>query len=312
MKKILLSVVCLVMLGMQSVKAAEYTQIALQHNGNVTHFGFEQLQEAVAAAEAGDTLFLSEGSYKLTNSLTIDKPITIIGAGAANTEITNNVYVEIPNSPTLTARLLDGVRISGSLNVSCAVTGLVIRKCLITHNLNFPTTGSNEVKEMVVDRCNIMETPLTTSVGSLSVNNTVTRVIYSGYADQSAVFVNCNVTLDGSNQIGAHFLNCYITGSANNFTEFTRFSNCLAKEDFPGFTDTKATNCYTYSGDLTDTSNEYFVSQGWLGTDGTAVGMYGTATPYTLTPSGLSVKSYTLGVDTETKKLNVKMTLTSH
>lgn len=314
MKKILLSVVCLMMIGMQSVKAAEYAQIALQHNGNVTQFGFDQLIEAIAAAETGDTLFLSAGSYKASKSVTINKAITIIGAGAANTEIANDVYIYIPNSPTLTARLLDGVRISGQLYVQAAVTGIVIRKCQITSTLGFSTSlESNTVKEMVIDRCNISSLSLSSAVGSLTANNSVFTVYGSGYTDQSAVFVNCDVRANASQSIGAHFQNCRITANSwASYKEFTRFTNCLAVEVFTGFNDGRATNCYTYTGGLTDTSNEYFVSQGWLGTDGTAVGAYGSPTPYTLTPSGLSVTNYTLGVDTEKKQLNVKMTLGSH
>ena len=311
MKKTMMILECLMMLGMLSVKAADYAQIALQHNGNVTQFGFDQLVDAIAAAEAGDTLFLSAGSYKSNvNYVTINKAITIIGAGAANTEIANSIYINIPNSPTLTARLLDGVRISGQLYVQAAVTGLVLRKCQITSTLGFGG-ATNTVKEMVLDRCNISALILSSALGSLTANNSVitNRVQNSGYADQSAVFVNCNVVVAGS--IGAHFQNCRISGSAA-YQEFTRFTNCLAVEGFTGFDDGRATNCYTYSGTLSDTSNEYFVSQGWLGTDGTAVGAYGSSTPYTLTPSGLSVTNYTLGVDTEKKQLNVKMTLGSH
>lgn len=315
MKKTMMILACLMMLGMQSVKAADYAQIALQHNGNVTQFGFDQLVEAIAAAETGDTLFLSAGSYKSTgNYVTINKAITIIGAGAANTEIANNIDINIINSPTLTARLLDGVRISGNLIVQAAVTGLVLRKCQITSYLQF-STGSNTVKEMVIDRCNISTLYLSGGLGSLTANNSVfTSSVYgSGYADQSAVFVNCDIRANASNSIGAHFQNCRIIGKNwSPYNEFTRFTNCLAVEGFTGFNGGRATNCYTYSGDLTDTSNEYFVSQGWLGTDGTAVGAYGSSTPYTLTPSGISVSSYTLGVDTEKKQLNVKMTLGSH
>lgn len=315
MKKTMMILACLMTLGMQSVKAADYAQIALQHNGNVTQFGFDQLVTAIAAAETGDTLFLSAGSYKSSGTnVTIDKAITIIGAGADNTEIANGILVEIPNSPTLTARLLDGVRISGMLYVQAAVTGVVLRKCRITNTLGFINGRTNIVKEMVLDRCDISGLNLSSALGSLTANNSVFNYVYgSGYADQSAVFVNCDIRANASQSIGAHFQNCRIT--ANNWTsyhEFTRFTNCLAVEGFTGFNGTRDTNCYTYSGALTDTSNEYFVSQGWIGTDGTAVGAYGSSTPYTLTPSGLSVTNYTLGVDTEKKQLNVKMTLGSH
>ena len=316
MKKAMIILACLMICGMLSVKAAEQWQIALQHNGNVTHFDCDQLSKAIAAAENGDTIFLSEGTFSSSStSITINKAITIIGAGADNTKISPSVYVNIPNSPTLTARLLDGVSLD-HLTISCEVTGLSIRKCKIQTSLSF-ITNDNKIKEVVIDRCSIGTLYLSSAVGSLVANNSSLDLKYQGYRVPSAVFVNCDVHCYtyANEKIGAHFLNCRIDwdGISNvNYDENIRFTNCLAKEGFPCFNAKTATNCYTYSGDLTDTSNEYFVSQGWVGTDGTAVGMYGTTTPYTLTPSGLTVTSYKLGVDTEKKKLNVKMTLGSH
>jgi hypothetical protein len=57
---------------------------------------------------------------------------------------------------------------------------------------------------------------------------------------------------------------------------------------------------------------EYFQQQGWLGTDGTIVGMYGGTTPFTLEPNAPKVTDYTIGVDTKTRMLNVKMTLSAN
>ena len=62
MKKILLSVVCLVMVGMQSVNA-QVGIVALHHEGHVTVFGEDKIASAIEAAVAGDTIYMSEGHF---------------------------------------------------------------------------------------------------------------------------------------------------------------------------------------------------------------------------------------------------------
>lgn len=49
------------------------------------------------------------------------------------------------------------------------------------------------------------------------------------------------------------------------------------------------------------------LQEGFLGTDGTIVGAYGGATPYTLQADGLSIKESVLRVDPDTRQLNVTL-----
>lgn len=60
--------------------AAQTSIIALQHDGQVTLYAYNELSSAISAAEAGDTIYLNEGTF--TGGITIDKAITILGAGA--------------------------------------------------------------------------------------------------------------------------------------------------------------------------------------------------------------------------------------
>ena len=113
MKKILLSVVCLMMIGMQSVKA-QIGIAALHHAGSVSVFKEDKVANAIAAAVEGDTIYLSEGHF--LGNFTIDKPIHVIGSGQG-TIIDGNITISIDNNPTLTGYLLTGLYINSSLKI---------------------------------------------------------------------------------------------------------------------------------------------------------------------------------------------------
>ena len=87
MKKVLLAM-CLMFMSMQSVNAQLLTA-ALHHQGKVTIYGSDKLSTAMNDAVAGDTLYLSEGSFP--NALTITKAIRVIGVGSASTGIMTEV-----------------------------------------------------------------------------------------------------------------------------------------------------------------------------------------------------------------------------
>ena len=122
MKRIILTVVCVIMVTLQSM-ADTRQAILLLHNGNGTMFEFTQLQEAVNAAENGDTLLLSEGSFMLSANLNVNKAVSIIGVGQ-KTIIRGNINVAIPDvvtsgalvseMPVITATMLDALQVRGT------------------------------------------------------------------------------------------------------------------------------------------------------------------------------------------------------
>ena len=59
-------------------------------------------------------------------------------------------------------------------------------------------------------------------------------------------------------------------------------------------------------------SQEELIERGFLGTDGTVVGPEGGSAPYTLIPSGISVRESKLTIDGENRTLNVRLKLTSN
>ena len=79
--KMTLAFTCLFAMVAIQTKAATRAAILLLHNGNGTNYDVSQLPQAVSDAVEGDTLYLSAGLYQLTDTLVIDKPITMIGQG---------------------------------------------------------------------------------------------------------------------------------------------------------------------------------------------------------------------------------------
>ena len=315
MKKILLSIICLMILGIQSAMAIT-AQIVLRHQGNVTQFNPDELPSAIDAAVDGDTILLSAGTFDYGSGITIAKAITIIGAGAENTIIKNRIDINFSANPTLTAHLLDGVRITGALYVDDSVIGLKLRKCVLDEGISV-TGGSTIIREMLIDRCKTGVIALSSRFMDMTVVNSDVQVYGSGYTPDAVVFSNCNVVMGyNSITITASFINCYITNwtSSAGVNSDISFTNCLGPSDFwEKWSVATKNNCYTYTTVSTEMDNpEYFQQQGWLGTDGTIVGMYGGTTPFSLEPNAPKVTNYTIGVDTKTHTLNVKMTLSAN
>ena len=315
MKKILLSIICLMILGIQSAMAIT-AQIVLRHQGNVTQFNPDELPSAIDAAVDGDTILLSAGTFDYGSGITIAKAITIIGAGAENTIIKNRIDINFSANPTLTAHLLDGVRITGALYVDDSVIGLKLRKCVLDEGISV-TGGSTIIREMLIDRCKTGVIALSSRFMDMTVVNSDVQVYGSGYTPDAVVFSNCNVVMGyNSITITASFINCYITNwtSSAGVNSDISFTNCLGPSDFwEKWSVATKNNCYTYTTVSTEMDNpEYFQQQGWLGTDDTAVGMYGGTTPFSLEPNAPKVTNYTIGVDTKTHTLNVKMTLSAN
>lgn len=315
MKKTLLLVVCLMTVGMQSVMAVT-AQIVLRHQGNVKQFNPDELPSVIEAAVDGDTILLSAGTFDCGSEILIEKAITIIGAGAENTIIKNRIDINIPDNPTLTAHLLDGVRITPTLYIDNPVRGLKLRKCVLDGGIS-TIGGSTTIREMLIDRCKTGEIALSSRFMDMTVVNSDVQVYGSGYTPDAVVFSNCNVVMGyNSSTITASFINCYITNwtSSAGVNSDISFTNCLGPSDFwEKWSVATKNNCYTYTTVSTEMDNpEYFQQQGWLGTDGTIVGMYGGTTPFTLEPNAPKVTDYTIGVDTKTRMLNVKMTLSAN
>lgn len=322
MKKTILLSVCLFVASL-STFGASLSSIMLQHNGSVTMYESDKMSSAISAAVKGDTIYLSEGSF--VGDFTINKEITIIGAGQL-TSVQGNITIAIDNTPTLTAHLLDAIKVTGSFNVTVTkpIKNLKIRKCYINQlNCNASVT------DLSLDRCNIYYLYPKTNVKS---GNFFNCYIYEIWGESGMLntinYINCNIYdmwKYDQGYIAATFINSIIRRASSN----TTFSNCsfinsAYPSSFSFNTSSSIQNCY--KGDLSWTQyteektgvQYYSVDSDWLesnnykGTDGTIIGMFGGTIPYSLVPNVPTVTESKVSVDTATKKLNVTLKVTAN
>lgn len=344
MKKILLSLTALV-LGCAYSAADTRQVVLLLHQGTGTEYAYDQLQQALDDATAGDTLYLNDGDYPINgDALTISHPVSIIGMGI-NTRLLGTVDISIPDSVTLTSYMLDALRVNGNVRVQQPVNGLKYRKCTINGSIIWNAT----TRDLLIDRCNITtfnSTPLLKSgnvVNSRIYDEIVPTPNESNYGN-SVNFLNCATAhiIMGNYDYGPNnyssYTNCIVynlcRGSHNsNWRVDEGISNSvfinsllcipLSSEGYQLYTFGKATqiNCYTEDPSTfadwgyvsgCKFSQEEMIEKGWLGNDGTVIGPEGGSAPYTLIPSGISVRESKLTIDGENRMLNVRLKLTSN
>lgn len=311
MKKFFL-IACVMILSV-SVNA-QTAKILLHHNGEVTQYNASQISAAMSDAQDGDIVYLSDGLF---GGFTVSKAITIIGTGY-ETRINGQVSINIPGSPKLTQRVLDALNISGIVTVNSECTGLNIRKCTITE-----MWFAGNTYEAIIDRChftNLLE--LSSYVQGLTVTNSyIDELRGSASVPDFATLVNCNVYYiygEGNKNypvFKGNLINCILRYYNNSsllassvymintlYSTNIDASNAIKRDCY------RVSNIDNYWGE--NTSN--LKSAGYLGNDGTVVGMYGGTTPYTLIPSTPTVTSSKITVDTEKKQLNVSIKVQSN
>lgn len=321
MKKIAMAFACSALVSM--TMTAQVAKIALQHNGNVTLYDADQMPAVMTACVDGDTIYLNEGSF--INDFTISKKISIIGSGE-NSILTGKVTVNIPGTPMLTAHLLDALNCQSYITFSAPTNGVKIRKCQFV-GLSFNAT----TEDATIDRCYSRggnANPLTLSSYMKNVN-VVNSKVYCLNGNASSAndvnFINCNIynmyNTNNSNRCLATYMNCIIRSWSYSNSSYhnaaTIYVNCLCGED--RFTNSVNQNCWNNNSTtiLDSSSNcslgdDALQSNGYLGTDGTVVGITGGSNPYTLVPTVPKVTDYTIGVDTDTKKLIVNLKVTAN
>lgn len=305
MKKLFLSFVAVLMVSM-TANAITINKALLQHNGEVTLFDGNNIQDAVNAAADGDTIYLTLGTFK---PFTINKKITIRGTGETSI-IDGNVSVNIPDQQTLTSTLLETLAVSGNVTVSSAVNDMILRKCKIA-NMSFAAN----VDGAVIDRCYITnELTLSSYIMGMTVVNTkLSAVKANSGATNNTTFVNCNVYRLYTNNFAGTIINSIIQNLNSYTIGSTVLLNTLISAGINVGSSSVTQHCYYEQNyyRLSDNCecNINLQSNGYLGTDGTIVGIYGGDTPFTLEPSVPKVTSSDLDLDNENKVLNVTLTV---
>ena len=326
MKKQLFMMACMLMASIAAF-AGTKAKILLQHEGGVKVYDSNQMTLALTDAVKGDTLFLSEGTFA---GFDLTKEVMIRGCGKT-TIITGAVKIAVAGNPTFSAPLLDALKIDNSFTVSQPCNKLHIRKCWITGDISF----SAKSEDVLIDRCsnnssNIKKFTISSNIVSMTVMNSEINYLYSnGVTGNVVTFINCNIRSRYSDIAEQTFINCifgyggYATSSSSSTNKLTNCTllYCLYDAYSYGCSNSNVGNsilqsCYgvnSGSNLLTDRSKDDLLANGYLGNDGTIVGIYGGNTPYVvdMLPAAPKVTDSSVKLDLENKKLNVSLKVTA-
>ena len=332
MKKLFLSLVA-VMVAATAMYAQSSMLATLSHNGEIsTYYGASALKDAVTAADNGDVITLSSGSF---TAVDITKGITIRGAGMDLSEknqteptvIIGNFIIDIAED--ITSRLtIEGIYHNHMIQYKRLVNATFIKDRL--NKISY--YGSNAVlKNASFIHCKIASYLYLVSNCSASCVNCVIWEPYSGSTETANFeFVNCVIHCNNiGNVYSSSFKNCILIGNnsaSNCFSSFCTVYHCVDLEDsdyagvfknIPNTTNSTATykavmKTYTYGGyndsetfELTDEAKAKY-----LGLDGTQVGIYGGNMPFDPTPSNPQItKCNVAAKSTADGKLSVDITV---
>lgn len=346
-KKFLLIAVCIIMMSM-TANAISINKALLDHNGTVTLY--DGLQDAINASADGDVIYLTLGTFK--GPITISKKITIRGTGETSI-IDGDVSISISGTAELTNPILEALTVSGSVTVSSSMSNLYMHKCKINGTLAINSninggkiekckvgsiTFGGTIDNYYIDRSYITSTLTISSgiKGMTVVNTKLYNLKANSGATGNTTFVNCNILFLYAPNFSGTIINSIIGystnssggsgSSSNNSILSTVLLNTLMysyDNSVKIGSSSVSQNCYKQSSYISNSlltnlcECAYTTSQlqtnGYLGTDGTVVGIYGGEPPYSetdmLTPAVPKVTSSSLDLDMEKKELNVKLTV---
>lgn len=301
MKRFVLSLFALVCVTMSFAQSSLLA--TLSHDGNIkTFYGAKALIEAHSAAENGDVITLSSGSFVATN---IEKALTIRGAGmevdsingTLPTILTGNFAINIPD--TVSERLtLEGVYSNHTISYSGTLNKPMFLKCRISE-IKQGRENHNMIDASFV-HCRITkQLYLDNDCSASCINCIIADPTTWSQSTSNFEFTNCLIYSTKAHLISSSsFKNCtIITGMENALSSGVTAFNCVGDyaklfSAIPNSTNKTVTVSElfkTYKGgdfndsdsfELTDEAKKKF-----LGIDGTQVGIYGGMLPYDPIPS---------------------------
>ena len=300
--------------------SAQHPMVTLSHNGELSFFtNLTALESAYDAAVNGDTIFLSQGEFIVNSGkLDIKKRLSIVGNGYGS-HILGNIVINMKNNPNsvIDAPLFDGVRLDNLdfLSDSDSRGNLAtseIRRCWIRELENGAQAGNN----VTYDKCYI-ELANFFGYGTVLLKNSKVNCDSSSSLFNTTA-VNCNIELTNYYPLTA--ISCILRKSGanqptNNGTSASIINSLL---DFtPTSSNLYQHECYyienasepIFDDKLNCTVN--LTEAGYLGQDGTVVGIQGGEYPFSENPSMPSVDTAKSSVvyDAENNKLKVNITV---
>lgn len=295
---------CIFMLTV-GANAANDGKAILHHDKKpVAIYDADKLSDALSAAVAGDTIYLSAGTFP---TFTLEKAITIKGAGT-NTKISKGVTIDIAGTPTLTAALLEAVEVNGAVSVVSDMTNFLI-KMVKTTDLRFE--NALNTPNALVDRCYLDKFTITSAMTDFYVRNSfIWNLTSTSLKFNKCNFINCHIRGDW-NKAAGRFINCELLRIGNDYLKIKSsiLSYTLVYSYFIGVDPSTYQEKVYYDANSAWLSVVDRLNKGYICKDGSVVGVDGGKTPYTLTPSGPKETSSTVKVSDSEKKLNVSITV---
>jgi len=336
MKKILSIIFCLMAVTIGIHAQDNYGKIFLQHDGNIVGtYAYNEMNKAIEAASEGDVIYLSKGRF--SGGFTIDKSISIIGSGAANTNGNNytffdwgnggnNEFYIQNNNQTIANVTIEGVYFGPTFYVNSSVDELTFKKCYFSNNIYFQNNGNNTTcKKVTIDRCRCLYISPNERVEDLTAKNCK---IYSiggqGNTSSALKYINCNIRRIETNT-KAMVVNCIVNEVGNGTSDYLSTNTILVNtlyhnmNGYDPMEKTSQQDCYATTETLI-TNNDYACSMtkdqlqsaGYLGVDGTVVGIEGGVNPFSLTLHAPNVTSKGANVDLNNKKVTISVTATAN
>lgn len=307
MKKLILLLITFFAISI-NINADSRAKCLLHHQGTVKVFDGEKIEAAIKASADGDTIFLSEGTFP---GFTINKKITIRGAGQES-RINSDIKINLNNNPTLTQTLLEWLNMdTNSITVESSMKKLKIKQCRFERL----ATTANNIEDVLVDRCFVSD--FIRGFKSATIVNSKIHYITSG--NDGHEYLNCNIYWTIGDAISGKYTNCILYYLSSGSYSNTVFDKCLLGGNISVASTSSVKDCW-FNSNLnidSETLNCSFgkydlEDKGYIGTDGTVVGIEGGSAPFTLEPSVPKVTNSTVAYDAANKLLKVNLTVTTN
>ena len=269
----------------------------LDHEGEITHFyNSNALASAVSAAENGDIITLSSGSFNGTN---ISKSITLRGAGMDNVygEATY-IKSEISITDTIQSLQIEDLSALYITFQNGKVFNLNLERCYIKNS--FSAKKNTNIETLLCKSCRIGGLSDNATIKSSQILNSVIGFI----SNISNVKVYNSILSVSSSLTNSIFWNSIFVGHSSTILKETNSAyNCIGWSRYSIFDSCSGSNNTIINPNSTsifkDTSitpssfNVDFISyelsddikSTYLGNDGTEVGIYGGVFPYSSKPT---------------------------
>ncbi|WP_300504904.1 hypothetical protein [uncultured Duncaniella sp.] len=332
MKKLIfltVSLLCHVCLMAQGVQTA-----TLHHGSEFKAFySAYAFKEAMAEAQPGDVINLSAGTF-VSPEITV--PVTVRGAGIgalddaedvskARTTISNQIIINVPTNDDGLTLSMEGIVCDGGMSIA-EVSNAIFSKMKIKNMDRGRDAKMNNVTlfHCIFEEMNFAEDATfliyncvfpgfrdSSVAAQISVYNSLINMKSSSYVgnNKNTTYNNCIINLSEISRVqdvnytNANLYDCLcIGGDENTFGKRYNSDNDLAERNnrlFPN--DTPAFVDGTYYR-LTDDAAAY------LGNDGTQVGIYGSALPFSVKTSYPQIKKFVVAPESTTDgKLKIEL-----